>query len=142
MIKLSTKGRYGVRAMLELAKRYGDGPILMSTIAEEQEISRKYLHALLTSLKSSGLVNSSRGVRGGYSLSREPSEIHLDEIVEALEGPTAIVHCANGNGRCSRASICAVKELWEDVSHTITQKLNTFTLADLIIREQEIAESS
>ena len=92
-IKLSTKGRYGVRAMVDLAKRFGEGPVLVRSIAERQEISGKYLHALLASLKSAKLVRSVRGSGGGYALARAPEEIMLNEILEALEGPFSLVDC-------------------------------------------------
>lgn len=132
MLKLSTKGRYGVRAMFELALSYGQGPILMGKIAEEQGLSRKYLHALLTSLKKSGLVTSVRGARGGYMLAKPPREIVLSEIVESLEGPLSIVHCVRDRERCPRADDCSVQPLWEVLNTALEQTLNRFTLADLI----------
>jgi len=122
--------------MFELAKRHGNGPILMGTIAKEQELSRKYLHALLTTLKSSGLVISSRGVNGGYNLSREPAEIPLIEIIEALEGPLAIVHCARDKEACSRSETCVVQHLWEELSQLMSDKLSKISLADLVAREK------
>ena len=124
--------------MFELAKRFGDGPILMGTIAKEQELSRKYLHALLTTLKSRGLVESSRGVKGGYHLARNPSEIPLIDIVEALEGPLALVHCARDKESCARSGDCVVQGLWEELSLTLSEKLAQVTLADLLERDKSI----
>ncbi len=132
MLKLSTKGRYGVRAMSELALAWGQGPVLMGTIAERQGFSRKYLHALLTSLKEAGLVESIRGARGGYLLAKPPEQIRLDQIVIALEGPLAVVHCVREDGRCARAEECIVQDLWRTLSAKLVEVLSAQTLEDLV----------
>ena len=86
-MQISTRGRYGLRAMFELARGFGQDPLLMSTVAERQGLSRKYLHTLLTTLKTAGLVRSVRGAGGGFVLARPPAEIKLSEVITALEGP-------------------------------------------------------
>lgn len=138
MLRVSTKGRYGVRAMLELAVGYGDGPILMSTISENQEVSRKYLYALLSSLKAAGLVRSVRGTGGGYVLARKPSEITLGDIIRALEGSLCLVDCVDDESVCDRSSACVAREVWQKLSTRIEQFLNGMTLADLRARADEL----
>jgi Rrf2 family transcriptional regulator, cysteine metabolism repressor len=131
MLKLSTKGRYGIRAMIELADAYGEGPVMMSAISEKQEISRKYLHALLTSLKEAGLVRSVRGAKGGYLLMREPDEILLTEIFEALEGRVAVIDCLDASRRCDRSEHCLSRNVWSDLNDAIVSVLNGYTLGAL-----------
>jgi Rrf2 family protein len=134
-IRLSTKGRYGVRAMIELAEKYGQGPVLVRSIAERQEISSKYLHALLAALKSAKLVRSVRGSGGGYSLARAPAEIRLDEILVALEGPLSIVDCVLDAKTCDRACRCATRDVWTEVSTAIEDTLSRISLEDLLARQ-------
>jgi Rrf2 family transcriptional regulator, cysteine metabolism repressor len=135
-IRLSTKGRYGVRAMIELAEKFGQGPVLVRSIAEHQEISTKYLHALLAALKAAKLVRSVRGSGGGYALVRPPAEIRLDEILQALEGPLSIVDCVLDSSVCDRACHCAARDTWAEVSHAIESTLAGITLEDLLSRQQ------
>ncbi len=134
-IKLSTKGRYGLRAMVDLAQRFGEGPVLVRSIAERQEISSKYLHALLAALKSAKLVRSVRGSGGGYALARAPEEIHLNEVLEALEGPFSIVDCVLDASVCDRSPRCAVRDVWYDLSSTIENLLADISLAKLLKRQ-------
>ena len=134
MLKLSTKGRYGLRAMIDLAKSY-DGnpvPIMMSDIAARQELSRKYLHALLTPLKNAGLVRSTRGAKGGYFLARPPAEITIKEILAALEGELNIVDCIADGANCSRASNCLARGVWKDLNDAIARLLDNVTLHSLV----------
>ena len=91
MIRISTKGRYGTRLMLELALNYGNGTMLLKEVAQSQDISVGYLEQIIPNLKAAGLINSSRGAHGGYELARPPEEINLKEIVEALEGPLSLI---------------------------------------------------
>jgi Rrf2 family protein len=122
--------------MVDLALCYGDGPVLVRSIAERQEISSKYLHALLASLKSAKLVRSIRGSGGGYVLARAPEEIRLNEVVEALEGPFSIVDCVLDEAVCDRSRICAVRDLWSDLSLILEEKLSEITLAGLLERQK------
>ncbi|MGB2987722.1 MAG: Rrf2 family transcriptional regulator [Phycisphaerae bacterium] len=134
-MRISTKGRYGLRAMYELARGFGEGPLLMSAIAERQGLSRKHLHTLLTSLKSAGLVRSIRGPGGGFVLTKVPSEIRLSEVLRALEGPLALVHCVPDRRACDRVNRCAARNVWQKLSGAIEEVLDGVTLEDLVGRE-------
>ena len=131
-MRISTKGRYGLRAMFELARGFGGGPLLMSTIAERQGLSRKHLHALLTSLKVAGLVRSVRGPGGGFLLTKVPGEIRLSEVLRALEGPLTLVHCVSDRQACDRANRCVARKVWENLSGALEEVLNGVTLEDLV----------
>jgi Rrf2 family protein len=131
-MKMSTRGRYGLRAMLELARCFGDGPLMMGTLAEREGLSRKYLHALLTGLKSAGLVRSVRGAGGGFVLSRDPSEIKITEVLSALEGPLSLVDCVADKEGCDRAERCTARPLWQELSGAIENVLDNVTLEDLV----------
>lgn len=133
-MRLSTRGRYGLRAMLELALGFNKGPVLMQTIAENQEISLKYLHALLTTLKSAGLVRSVRGTGGGYLLTRPPSEIRISEVAEVLEGSLSPAECVKDKSVCKRADHCVTRDVWRDLGDAIESMLSSLTLCDLITR--------
>jgi len=134
MLKLSTRGCYGLRAMLELALHYGGKPVLMRSIAENQGISRKYLHALLTSLKSAGFVRSVRGSGGGYLLAKAPANIRVDDVVQALEGSLSITDCVEDPKVCHRSSRCVTHELWQELSQAVARLLSAVTLEDLVAR--------
>lgn len=131
-MRISTKGRYGLRAALVLAANYGRGPVVSATIAEEESISRKYLHAILTAMKSAGLVRSVRGSAGGFVLARAPSEIRLDEILETLEGPVSLVDCVRDPRFCERADNCTTRRLWKRLSEAMNDVLAGLTLEDLM----------
>ncbi|MBM3958011.1 MAG: Rrf2 family transcriptional regulator [Gemmatimonadetes bacterium] len=136
-MKLSTKGRYGTRAMLDLALNRDGGPVSSKDIAERQDLSRGYLEQLLLRLASRGLVRPVRGRGGGFVLSKEPSQITLAEIVEALEGPIDVVECAEGPAVCDRASYCVTREVWAGVSDAITRHLSGITLAEMAKLQSE-----
>lgn len=132
MIKISAKGRYGTRAMLELALNYGKGPIFLKDIADRQEISVGYLEQIIPALKAAGLVNSIRGARGGYTLAREPEGIRLKEIIYALEGPPSIVGCINGSDKCEKIDICVTRDLWNGLNNIIDNYFEQITLNHLV----------
>lgn len=136
-MKLSTRARYGLRAMLELAESYGNGPVMMRSITERQGISRKYLHALLTSLKTSDLIRSIRGKSGGYVLSRSPSTIKLSEVYQVLEGSLKVVDCVDENTSCDRAAECVTRGVWDEVNSAIAGVLENITLEDLVDRKKK-----
>ena len=136
-MKLSTRGRYGVRALLELAMGYKGGPIPINKLAERQEISAKYLEQLLIPLKAAGLVNSVRGARGGYVLARDPGQITLYDIVSVLEGPVVIVDCVEDPDFCDRVGGCVVHLLWDEMSSLMRNFLVSISLADLVKRSQQ-----
>lgn len=134
-MKLSTKGRYGARAAFELAKHFGEGPIMVRQVAESQEISERYLEQILNSLRTADLVKSTRGARGGYELARQPEEITVGEIVRNLEGPFDIVPCTGDMG-CGRIAECITCDIWMEVKMAIEGVLDNITLADLVEKDR------
>ncbi len=135
IVKLSTKGRYGARLMMDLALHYGNGPIALKDIAERQEISEKYLWQLIVPLKIAGLINSTRGPQGGYTLSKSPSEITLKDIITVLDGPLCIVDCVDNPKICKRSESCVTRNIWEEVSNKISEILGSITLEDMIEKQ-------
>jgi len=133
-LKFSTRSRYGLRAMLELALNYSsDEPMPLFQIAENQGISEGYLEQMMTFLRKGGLVRSVRGAQGGYLLTREPSRITAGEIVRCLEGPLSPTDCVNENDpeHCTRADYCVTRLLWEKVREAMAGVLDNTTLEDL-----------
>ncbi len=143
-MKFSTRARYGLRAMVDLAQNYAAGePIPLFQIAERQGISEGYLEQLITFLRKGGLVRSVRGAQGGYLLSREPSKITAGEIIRCLEGPLSPTNCVSEDDpeTCERADACVTRLLWERVRKSVAHVLDTTTLEDLC-REAEFSRSS
>lgn len=131
-MKLSTKGRYGVAAMYDLAMHYGQGPISLKSVAQRQGISEHYLEQLMGSLRKAGYVQSVRGAQGGYTLTREPNQITVGDIIRVMEGPTAPVDCLiTGGCERDRAGICVTRGVWAKVRDSIDQVLDSISLADL-----------
>jgi Rrf2 family transcriptional regulator, cysteine metabolism repressor len=140
----STKAEYGVRVMVELARRAGDGPVPLAEIAADDGLPLAYLEHLVARLRKAGLLDSRRGAHGGYLLARAPAEIAMAEVVEALEGSIAPIECisegADGSIVCSResmgeaasAQVCPTKLLWTRVRFSIVRTLQETTLADLV----------
>ncbi len=136
-MKISTRVRYGTRMMLELGIRYGEGPVFLKEIAKTEDISEKYLSQIIIPLKAVGLVHSFRGARGGYVLARPPKEITLEDIVGVLEGSFDLVGCTKNPSTCSRATLCATRELWAELGKAISEKLSAVTLEDLVKKCKE-----
>ena len=134
MIKLSTKGRYGTRLMLNLAHNYNDGneAVILKSVSDEEEISIRYLEQIVIPLKISRLVKSIRGAGGGYTLARHPSEIKVIEILHALEGACCLVDCVDDPDYCDRIPICATFEVWKEASNLLRNYFDSITLQDLI----------
>lgn len=131
-MKLSTKGRYGIKAMVDLALVYGSDRLSVNQLAEKQGISDAYLEQLIASLKKAKLVESARGAAGGYTLSRPPEEISVGEVLRALEKTTAIVDCVDvGGGPCANACVCSARPLWLKLQNRIDDVLNTTSIKDL-----------
>jgi len=135
-MKLSTKTRYGVRAILELAEHYGQGPLQTNVIAQRQDISVKYLEQLMAILKAAGLIKSVRGARGGYVLAKRPDEVKLSEVFYGLEGPVITVECLENQSVCNRIADCASRQLWAQIQEAVTKVLESMTLQDLINKAQ------
>ena len=133
-MKLSTRTRYGLRAILELAENTAAGPLQLKVIARRQDISVKYLEQLMAVLKAAGLVRSIRGSRGGYTLAKPPDQITLSDIVHCLEGPVTTAECVQDMDYCRRTPDCAARLIWADVHRAIEDVLQLTTLQDLIER--------
>ena len=131
-MRISTKGRYGLRAALELAIHYGGPPLPSREIAASQEISEKYLEHLIATLKNAGLIQSVRGARGGYRLTRPPSQITLLEILKPLEGDFSPVECVDRPEICDRSGACITREIWKRIKDSIEGLLESMTLQDLV----------
>ncbi len=133
-MKLSTRGRYGSRAMLELACRYNNGPVQLKEIARSQEISERYLEHLVTALKMAGLVKSTRGAKGGFVLARHPSQIKMSEVVKVLEGSLSPLACLDEPETCRRSPGCVSRDLWIEMKNAMLGVLEGTTLQDLVER--------
>jgi Rrf2 family cysteine metabolism transcriptional repressor len=133
---MSTKGRYGLRVMIELASQYGNGPVLTETIATNQGISGKYIHILAGGLRVAGLVRAVRGPSGGYELTKKPSSVTALDVITALEGQTAPVDCVSRASFCSRATRCAARDLWCEVASVVDRVLGGVTLDHLAAQQR------
>ena len=133
-MRLSTKGRYGLRAILDIAQRQDLGPVPIHTIAERETISARYIEQLLIPLKQSGLVRSVRGAQGGYILGRSADKITVGDVIRTLEGPIAPVDCVSevNPDDCDRTAYCATRQVWSRLRDSISEVLDSYTLEDLI----------
>lgn len=134
-MKLSTKGRYGLRAMLDLALNCTTEAVALSGVAERQNISISYLEQLIAKLKKAGLVNSIRGAQGGYVLARVASEISVGDILRALEGDLNPVDCSEimgGESTCSGSDLCVTKFVWKRISDSINDAVDHIMLSELV----------
>jgi Rrf2 family transcriptional regulator, cysteine metabolism repressor len=139
-MKVSTKGRYGLRAMMDLAMHQTDTPVYLSSVAKRQNISEKYLEQIFATLQSVGLVRTVRGRKGGYLLTKPAAEISLSEIFRALEGPCNLVTCITEPATCERAQECATREVWQMLGDRMEQALSGMTLADLAERQKQMGD--
>jgi len=134
MIKLSTKGRYGTRLMVYLARRYGEAaePIILKSVAESEAISIRYLEQIIIPLKINKLVKSIRGAGGGYTLARKPSEIKVCDILHALEGTCSLVECVEDETVCDRIATCGTHEIWKEASVLMKNYFERISLEDIL----------
>ncbi|MDP4145402.1 MAG: Rrf2 family transcriptional regulator [Bacillota bacterium] len=130
-MKLSTKGRYGVKAMVDLAINYGGEPVSIKSISERQNISEYYLEQLFSTLRKAQLVKSIRGAQGGYILNRPPAEITVSQIMDVLEGPVEISECLD-EGTCDNISCCTTRLLWAKIKESIENVTQSITLQDMV----------
>ncbi len=131
-MKLSTKGRYGARALMELAKHHGNGPVPLNKIAAQQDIPLKYLEQLVSVLKAAKMIKSVRGPSGGYILSKPPEKINLLTLIETLEGPLSFVDCVKDPSVCEKVDACAFSDLWNRINREIARILRGVTIADMV----------
>lgn len=141
MLRLSTKGQYGVRAMFEIAKGYDKGPITIKEIAKRQSVSVAYLEQILNQLRRAEIVKSVKGPGGGYVLAREPEKISIGSILRELEGPVAITSCLDPREGCMRVDSCVTHLLWKALGENIEDFLDRMTLKDLLDGNQRMKVS-
>ena len=136
-MKLSTKCRYGLRAAVEIARVYGKGPAKRKEIAKNQGLSGSYLENILLVLRNNKIIDTSRGVNGGYVLTRPPESITIYEIVTTLEGPLSIVDCVEEPKDCEKSTDCLTRDVWCEVAKAVRDVLQGITLQDLLDREKK-----
>lgn len=137
-MKISTKGRYSTRAMLDLAMHSDNGLVQVRDISKRIAVSERYLELLLTPLRLAGLVKAYRGANGGFALTRHPSMIRLSEIIQALEGPTAPVECVDNAETCLRSTSCAAHQVWAEIKEAVDVVLESTTLQDMVERQRKL----
>ena len=140
-MKISTKGRYGLRVMTDLAVNGKDGCVSLKDIAEREHLSEKYLEQIVNQLSKAGLVKSLRGAKGGYHLTREPEKITVEEILRATEGSLAPVACAEDNGRCVNYGDCVTSFIWTEIYKATIAVVSSITLKDLAERSLQIEKT-
>lgn len=146
-MKLSTKGRYGLRAVLDLAVHEEEEAVALSQIAERQGISMNYLEQLIAKLKKAGIVNSIRGAQGGYKLAAPAQEISVGDILRALEGNLNPVDCSevikgDGNGVCCNSDSCVTKYVWKRISDSINEAVDGIKLSELVAESKKVQTGS
>ena len=141
-MKLSTKTRYGVRSILDLALNYEIEPVSLKEIAARQELPYKYLEHVLAMLRTAGLVRSVRGSQGGYTLVKPPDQITLREVFDVLEGSEGFVHCTTDPQVCDRHDLCVTREVWAHMYAACMEVLESTTLEDLARRARQKRDAS
>ena len=141
-MKLSTRSRYGTRLVLDMAKRYNQGPIRLSDIARRQNISIKYLEHLIRPLKKAAYIESVRGPKGGHFLITPPDKISIGDIVSVLEGGIELTACTADPQTCERSDDCATRIVWHEATRAMVQRLSQITVSDLMKMECDIREKA
>jgi len=136
-LKLSTRARYGTRALIELALHKEDSPLTLREIADKQKISLSYLEHLISPLIARGFIRSVTGHRGGIYLNQAPDKIKLSDVVQALEGGVAAVDCVNDPGVCDQSKLCATRDVWSELTNVMIEFLDSITLQNLVERYLE-----
>ncbi len=139
MIRISTKGRYGTRLLINLARRYGTETqaVVLKEISDEEGISIRYLEQIIIPLKINRLVKSIRGTGGGYILSRPPEEIDMSEILQALEGNCCLVECLEDEDFCDRIADCPTYGIWKGATDLLKGYFKSITLKDIIVQAEK-----
>lgn len=136
-MKLSTKGRYGTRLLLDLALHRDDERVLLRDIAQRQDISLLYLERLVAPLVTGGIVRTTRGPKGGISLVKPPEQIKLSEVIQLFEGSMAPVECVNDPAVCNRSGICVTRDIWDELKKATDTVLESVTIQDLVERHRQ-----
>ena len=135
-MRLSTRGRYAIRVLLDLALHQEEKPVPLRDIARRQQFSLGYLEHLVAPLIAGGMIRSTRGPKGGVSMARPPEEVGLDEVVQLLEGSLAPVECVDNPEVCSRSDSCATRDIWSEMKKAMDGVLESTTLQDLVERQE------
>lgn len=139
-MKFSTKGRYGLKAMFDLATHFGEGPIALKNIAQRQEISEHYLEQLIATLRRAKLVKSVRGAQGGYMLNHPPEEITVGDIIRSLEGPIGPADCVMDaeSDECMNQDSCVTRLVWARIQESVSEVIDSTTLAHMLEDQERI----
>jgi len=140
-LKLSTKGRYGVKAMVDLAINFGSEPVSIKEISKRQNISEYYLEQLFAPLRKAKLIRSIRGAQGGYVLNKDPKDIKVSDIMYVLEGPVEISDCIDGVA-CDNLDCCATRLLWKKIKESLDEVMESVTLQDIVNDYKSIKDSN
>jgi Rrf2 family protein len=140
-MKLSTRSRYGVRMILDMALLYNTGPVRLGAIAEKQGIPVKYLEQIIIPLKKAEYVTSVRGPKGGHMLAKPPEDITVAEVVDLLEGGVKLTKCAYKPEICERSATCVTRFLWKEATDAIRERLDRITFSDLVRRSSSVEDS-
>ena len=136
-MRVSTKGDYGIRALIELSHHFGEArPTQSGEIAARQSIPESYLEQLLTTLRRAGFIRSVRGPQGGHALIRDPHDVRVTEVIETLEGPIMPSDCLEEASACARSGGCAQRDMWQAVREAILNVLDSTTIGDLADKER------
>lgn len=139
-MKISTKGRYGLRTLMDIARHQESGAVTLHEIAARQKISVKYLWQVINPLKTAGLLRVTRGAKGGYTLARAPEQITLFEVISTLEGSLSPVECLENKAYCDQQSVCVAQSVWLDVYQAIEKTLKGITLETILTRQRETTQ--
>ena len=140
-MRVSTKGRYGLRILLDVAVHEEQGPVALRDISRRQGISQKYLWQVVNPLKMAGLLRATRGAHGGYVLAKSPVRISIRDIVEILEGPVSVVACVQSPGMCDRSASCAARDAWSEVESKLQAAMQGITLQHLLEQQAKQAQA-
>lgn len=140
-MRVSTKGRYGLRILLDVAVHEELGPVALRDISRRQGISQKYLWQVVNPLKMAGLLRATRGAHGGYVLAKSPVQITIRDIVEILEGPVSVVACVQTPGTCERSACCAARDAWSEVESKLKDAMQGITLQHLLEQQAKQAQA-
>jgi len=137
-MKLSTRCRYGIHAMFDLAQNVGNGPQTIRSIAERQLVPEQYLEQIIGVLRREGFVESVRGAQGGYMLAKRPEEITIGQLLRLLEGPILMADCIQDADACVRSGQCPSRLVWERLTECIDQVLDSVTLGDMLVDQKRL----
>ena len=140
-MRISTKGHYGLRSIIDVALHQSKGPVTLSDIATRQSISVKYLWQVINPLKAAGFLSVTRGAKGGYVLGQRPDNITMLEVLTTLEGPVSILKCLTHKDDCKRTHSCVARTVWMEVNKAVEKALDNVTLAEVLRRCEHSSEA-